>query len=117
MGLDSLGNDWGSFLPEMIASAFGSLVGFALAIVGERLVDYSKDKKDAQEIKKLLLEELIACKKVLQTFDVSSLDVQPLKISTWEGLSHSNQLSLLDVNTRDKLFSVYNIFLISILIR
>ena len=101
--------DWSSFLPDMISSIFGSLLGFGLALLGERLVDNYKTRADAKEIKKLLIEELKACNSSLQGLDAKSLDVQPLKLSSWEGISHSNQLSLLDVNTRAVLFDVYNI--------
>lgn len=101
--------EWTSFILDLITSVFGSLLGFGFALWAERLVDNYKANADSKAIKKLLIEELKACDDSLRTLDVNSLDIQPLKISLWEGLSHSNQLSLLDVETRADLFNVYNI--------
>ena len=96
--------DWSQFLPSMIAT----FVGFVLALTGQWFFGYIKKSKESDELKSHIAEELNSIKIDLEQFVSTSLDVQPLKTPIWNALINAGQVALLDTNTREQLFRVYN---------
>lgn len=93
---------------QIVIELFVTFLGFALAIIGERITVYIKSRSDAKELKILIKEELENVYIDLKQFDEGTLDIQPLTISSWDSACNTGQLSLLNFTTRDKLFRVYN---------
>lgn len=92
---------------DVIFQLFITGLGFAFALWSARWLDGVKEKKDKQELKRLLKEELSNILDVLTRLNVELLDVQPLKIPLWESVINTGQISLLDFETRKILFGVY----------
>lgn len=93
---------------QVVIELFVTFFGVGLAILGERMTDWFKNRKDTRELKKLVKEELKKVYNELENFSEETLDVQPLKIPLWESAVNTGQVSLFDFATRNKLFHVYN---------
>lgn len=93
---------------QVTIDLFVTFFGFALAILGGRATDWYKTRKETKELKKLIKEELRKVYDELESFNEETLDVQPLKIPSWESAINTGQVSLFDFVTRNKLFCVYN---------
>lgn len=93
---------------QVAIDLFVTFFGFGLAIFGERLTDWLKTRSDTMALKKLIKEELKKVLNDLENFSEETLDVQPLKIPSWESAINTGQVSLFDFTTRNKLFLVYN---------
>lgn len=93
---------------QVAIDLFVTFLGFGLAILGERLTDWLKTHSDTIALKKLIKEELKKVLNDLESFSEETLDVQPLKIPSWESAINTGQVSLFDFTTRNKLFLVYN---------
>lgn len=93
---------------QVAIDLFVTFFGFGLAIIGERVTDWFKTRNDTRELKKLLRVELEKIYNDLKKFNEETLDVQPLKIPSWESAINTGQISLFDLITRNKLFCVYN---------
>ena len=87
---------------------FITIVGFVFALWSARLIDEQKNKKDAIKLKRLLSEELKNVGCFLSSYNVELLEPNPLKTPMWESVINTGQLSLLDFETRETLFRVYN---------
>lgn len=96
--------EWSDFVIEMIAT----LVGFALALWGEKLIANAQTRQTKKELKKLFTEELTNVAKRLEKWNSSELDIHPLDIPSWEAAISAGQISLLDQITKQRLFIVYN---------
>lgn len=96
--------EWSDFVLEMIAT----LVGFALALWGEKLISNAQTRQTKKELKRLFTEELTNVAKKLEKWNSSELDIHPLDIPSWEAAINAGQTSLLDQTTKQRLFIVYN---------
>lgn len=96
--------DWMQVLIDLLVTCFG----FGLALVGERWTERLRARREANELKKLIKEELEKILEDINKFNENALDVQPLKIQSWESAINTGQVALLDVQVRNKLFHVYN---------
>lgn len=96
--------EWSNFVLDMIAT----LVGFALALWGEKLVANSQTRQTKKELKRLFIEELTNVAEKLEKWNSSELDIHPLDIPSWEAAINAGQISLLDQITKQRLFIVYN---------
>lgn len=96
--------DWIQLIFEIV----GTILGFGLAIWGERIADRIKARNDANLLRRLIVEELKKVYEDLNMFNEKTLDIQPLKIPSWESIINTGQVSLFDLEMREKLFRVYN---------
>lgn len=84
---------WDDFLISMVST----FVGFLLAILGERLYDYYKDKKEGNQLVEAFSKEL---QNILTLIEEISKNegltwVNPIKVPVWESTICTNTLSLL----------------------
>lgn len=93
---------------QVAIDLFVTFFGFALAIIGGKLTDWIKTRNDTIALEKLIKEELKKILHDLEKFNEETLDVQPLKIPSWESAINTGQVSLFDLDVRNKLFLVYN---------
>lgn len=93
---------------QVLTDLFVTFFGFGLAILGERVTEWIKKRNDAKELKKIILEELKKVFNDLSAFREEMLEVQPLKIPSWDSALNTGQVSLFDFPTRNKLFYIYN---------
>lgn len=93
---------------QLLLDLFVTFLGFGLAILGERITDRINAHRSAKELKILLKEELEKVFYDLKKYNEETLDVQPLKIPSWESAINIGQVSLLDFDTRNTLFRIYN---------
>ncbi len=96
--------DW----TQVSIDLFVTFFGFGLAIFGERVTDWLKTRSDIRELKNLIKEELKKVLNDLENFSEETLDVQPLKIPSWESAINTGQVSLFELTVRNKLFRIYN---------
>ncbi len=96
--------DW----TQVAIDLFVTFFGFGLAIFGERVTDWLKTRSDIRELKNLIKEELKKVLNDLENFSEETLDVQPLKIPSWESAINTGQVSLFELTIRNKLFRIYN---------
>lgn len=93
---------------QVAIDLFVTFVGVGLAIIGERITNWIKIRRETRELKKLIKAELEKIFNDLKNFNEETLDVQPLRVPSWESAVNIGQVSLFDIVTRNKLFCVYN---------
>lgn len=99
----SLVIDWSQFVPEIIAT----FLGFGLALFGQWLWEYFKDKSSAKNLKKRITSELKKIKDDLSS--ITGIHVEPFKLSIWDTCISTGDLKVLDAELQDALSLVYSI--------
>lgn len=97
--------DWSDFVPSIIAT----LIGFGLAIVGERIYDGSKEKVARKKLISFFTIEVESIMNYISSEKFDQMMINPIKMPTWKSAISSNNISLiLSESWWQDLFSCYS---------
>jgi hypothetical protein len=96
--------DWTQFWPSMIATFFG----FILALIGQWFLGRRKERAEAKALVDRIKQEFNRIISVLSDIKITQAQIDPLKTPVWDAAINAGQISLLDAELREDLFSIYN---------
>jgi hypothetical protein len=84
-------SDWSQFLSSIVATLFG----FGLAIIGERIYDFIKDKSEQNILSLAFKKELMKIAVEMDDIDLKLMYIDPIKTPIWESSLSTNKVALL----------------------